>query len=83
VNAHTATLVWEYRHTPAYYTGFLGYVTRLVSGNTLIAWGAIGILQEVTPAGQTVWEARVLNNGAPSTFYRGIRVPDLYSYRAP
>ncbi len=83
VNAHTATLVWEYRHTPAYYTGFLGYVTRLASGNTLIAWGAIGILQEVTPAGQTVWEARVLNNGAPSIFYRGIRVPDLSTYRTP
>ena len=35
----TATLVWEYRHSPTVYSSAMGYVQRLANGNTLIGWG--------------------------------------------
>jgi hypothetical protein len=35
----TATLVWEYRHTPDIYGFAMGSVERLTNGNTLIGWG--------------------------------------------
>ena len=38
----TATLVWEYRHTPDIYAHAKGSVQRLPNGNTIICWGAAG-----------------------------------------
>ncbi len=38
--AHTATKIWEYRHSPDVYGMALGSVQRLPNGNTLIGWGA-------------------------------------------
>jgi Arylsulfotransferase (ASST)/Bacterial Ig-like domain/Secretion system C-terminal sorting domain len=38
----TATLVWEYRHTPDIFNAAMGNVQRLSNGNTLIGWGAAG-----------------------------------------
>ncbi|HLP18492.1 MAG TPA: aryl-sulfate sulfotransferase [Bacteroidota bacterium] len=35
----TATLVWEYRHTPDIFASAQGSVQRLPNGNTLIGWG--------------------------------------------
>ncbi len=35
----TATLVWEYRHTPDIYAFAMGSVERLPNGNTIIGWG--------------------------------------------
>ena len=35
----TATLAWEYRHTPDIYASAQGSVQRLPNGNTLIGWG--------------------------------------------
>jgi hypothetical protein len=35
----TATLVWEFRHTPDIYCSAMGSVQRLPNGNTLIGWG--------------------------------------------
>ncbi|MDR3668079.1 MAG: aryl-sulfate sulfotransferase [Ignavibacteriaceae bacterium] len=35
----TATLVWEFRHTPDIYGFAMGSVQRLPNGNTLIGWG--------------------------------------------
>lgn len=81
--AHTATLVWEYRHTPAIFTSFLGWVQRLQNGNTFIGWGGNGVMQEVTPDKQSVWEAVVLYQGVAATFYRARRVPDLYAFQTP
>jgi hypothetical protein len=37
--AKTATLYWEYRHTPDVYASAQGSVQRLQNGNTLIGWG--------------------------------------------
>ncbi len=34
-----ATLVWEYRHTPDIYGGFMGNVQRHPDGSTTIGWG--------------------------------------------
>ncbi len=53
----TATLVWEYRHTPDIFGWALGYTQRLPDGNTLIAWGAANpTVTEVTPQGTSVYE---------------------------
>ena len=81
--ALTATLVWEYHHSPPLYTPFLGRVARLTTGNTFIGWGGAGIVQEVAPDKATVWEAALSYQGTAVTFYRAEPVPDLYSYREP
>ena len=38
----TATMVWEYRHSPDIYTGSGGSVQRLPNGNTIIGWSRGG-----------------------------------------
>jgi hypothetical protein len=53
--ARQAEVVWEYRHPQSVHVGFLGDARRLPGGNTLIAWGALGTLTEVTPDGEEVW----------------------------
>lgn len=35
----TATMVWEYRHSPDIYADAMGSVERLPNGNTLVGWG--------------------------------------------
>ncbi|MCX6143848.1 MAG: aryl-sulfate sulfotransferase, partial [Ignavibacteriales bacterium] len=40
----TATLVWEYRHTPDIYASGQGSVQRFPNGNTLIGWGDASLL---------------------------------------
>jgi hypothetical protein len=67
--AKTATLVWQYRHTPDVYTFAMGSVERLPNGNTFIGWGASNLAAtEVRPDGSTAYE---------------IQFPDsIISYRA-
>jgi hypothetical protein len=81
--AMTATLVWEYRRTPAIYTPFVGSVQRLKNGNTLIGFGWAGLTVEVTAAGDVVWQGELTIDGAITPFYRGRRIGSLYEYRAP
>jgi hypothetical protein len=59
--AMTATKAWEYRHKPDYYTGWMGNVQRLENGNTFIDWadGPLPKANEVTPAGDNVYEANL------------------------
>ncbi|MBN1998197.1 carbohydrate binding domain-containing protein [candidate division KSB1 bacterium] len=54
-----AEKVWEYFHPSQYYASFLGSVQRLANGNTLINWSGYGtpFASEVTPTGETVYEA--------------------------
>lgn len=53
----TATLVWEYRHTPDIFGSTMGYVQRLPGGNTLISWGSANTtLTEVKPDGSIALE---------------------------
>lgn len=54
---HTATTVWEYRHTPSIFGFAMGYVQRLSNGNTFICWGYTNPnITEVTPSGNIVFE---------------------------
>jgi hypothetical protein len=58
----TATLVWEYRHSPDIYANSGGDVTRFANGNTFINWGAAvrgginPIVTEVTSTGEVAFE---------------------------
>ncbi len=36
----TATLVWEFRHSPDFFAGANGSMQRLANGNTIIGWGS-------------------------------------------
>jgi len=67
--AKTATLVWQFRHTPDVFTVAMGSVQRLLDGNTFIGWGASTMgATEVRSDGTTVYE---------------IQFPDtVFSYRA-
>ena len=59
----TATLVWEFRHTPDISTPSNGRVQTLSNGNVMIDWGAatqnkstVPIATEVSPTGELVYE---------------------------
>jgi hypothetical protein len=58
----TATLVWEYRHTPDIYADSGGELARFANGNTYIGWGSAlrggkaPLCTEVNSAGETVFE---------------------------
>jgi Arylsulfotransferase (ASST) len=80
----TATLVWEYRHAPSVYTPFVGSAQRYQNGNTLVGFGAAGLMTEVTSDGRVVWEGRLTVPGRPFTlFYRVRKVPSLYRSERP
>jgi hypothetical protein len=71
--AHTATLVWDYRH-PGLVSTCCGSTARLDSGNTLTAWGTTGVIDEADPSGTVVWQMTI-----PSAIlYRAIPIPSLY-----
>jgi len=54
----TATVVWQYRHSPDVFSPWGGYVQRLNGGNTLIGWGGTSpAVTEVQPNGTIVFEA--------------------------
>jgi hypothetical protein len=71
----TATMVWEYRHSPDIYGFAMGTMQRLPDGNSLIGWGAAGqngspALTEVHPDGSVAFE---LSFPAGQTSYRAFR----------
>jgi hypothetical protein len=68
-NSHTATLDWQYKHTPNIYGFAMGNAQRLDNGNTLISWGATNPnITEIKPNGEIVFEMSMV---------RG-----MYTYRA-
>jgi Arylsulfotransferase (ASST)/Divergent InlB B-repeat domain/Ser-Thr-rich glycosyl-phosphatidyl-inositol-anchored membrane family len=79
----TATLAWEYRHSPDISAPCTGAVKRFVNGNTLIDWGcAIAtsgtILTEVSPAGNVVLEMQHPVKGPSSSLTKQVwNSPDL------
>ncbi len=79
----TATLVWEYRHLPAIFTPIVGSVQRLANGNTLVGFGQVGHVTEVSPGGDVVWEGDVKVNGSNYGVYRVIKIASLYQYGRP
>lgn len=83
--AHTATLVWQFRHQPALFTPFVGSVQRLASGNTFIAYADEYLTTEVDAGGSVVWEGKFLVDGTTPTFttYRFLKIASLTAYEAP
>lgn len=79
----TATMVWQYRHSPALFTPFTGSVQRLANGNTLIGWAGLGMVTEVTNGGSVTWEGQVTYKGQALSLYRLRRIASLYTYIAP
>ena len=82
--AMTATLVWESRHDPPLYASFVGSAQRFQNGHTLIGYGAVGVMTEVSAGGTVVWEGRLDVPGQASTvFYRVRELPSLYVHQPP
>jgi hypothetical protein len=82
--AHTASLVWEYRHSPPVYTQFTGSVQRLSDGGTFISWpwGNPLLATEVAPDKSVRWEG-TLQPPSPAPPYRMIKIKSLYRYEQP
>ncbi len=74
--AHTAQLVWEYRHQPALSATALGFAQRIADGHTLVCFGTAQHLSEVDAAGRLQWELRVDNT--THLIYRAFRIASLY-----
>ncbi len=51
-------VLWNYTTDPTLFVPAGGDVQRLPSGNTLITWSTAGQIDEVTPEGDLVWQAR-------------------------
>ncbi len=73
----TATLVWEYRHSPDIYGNAMGSVQRLPNGNTVIGWGRAGAngkatATEIHPDKSIAME---LFYPKPLTSYRAYKFP--------
>jgi hypothetical protein len=81
--AHTATMVWQYRHSPALYTQYVGWVERFASGNTWVAFALVGRVVEVDASDNVTWEAQLLYNGNNASVYRIVPITSLYHYVAP
>ncbi len=81
--AMTATMVWEFRHSPAIFTPVVGSVERLENGHTLVGFALAGTVDEVDETGAVVWEGQLANKGAAMSAYRIMRLPSLYGYAAP
>ena len=72
----TATLVWEYRHSPDISATCTGAIKRMQNGNTLIDWGCAVpvsgyIITEVNPAAQVVFEMQHRLTGGISSVLLG------------
>ncbi len=72
----TATLLWQYHHSPETFSDAMGSVERLPNGNTFIGWGdnTTVSMTEVRPDNTTAFE---LLMGYQNVSYRAMKlVPD-------
>jgi hypothetical protein len=83
VGQRTATLVWEFHHTPPIYTPAVGGAQRLKNGNTMVGFGFVGVVCEVRPDASIAWEATLTIAGQPAFLYRPVRIKSLYGYEEP
>ncbi|MBI3006621.1 MAG: aryl-sulfate sulfotransferase [Ignavibacteriales bacterium] len=75
-NNKKATMVWQYRSSPALFSSALGFAQRLENGNTFITYGRIPRIIEVDMSGNKRWEASV---DPPGQFvYRAFKINSLY-----
>jgi len=78
LNPLRGEIVWEYKANPpeSFFSNSQGSSQRLPNGNTFIANSNNGILFEVTPEGETVWEywnPDLSTNGRRMNLYRSLR----------
>jgi hypothetical protein len=71
-SAKTASIAWEYRETPDFYSYGVGSVFPQDNGNILLTDGANGRLVDITPDKQKAWE---LYLGKGWGTYKAIVVP--------
>lgn len=71
--ARTAKLVWEYRPNPPRFSPSGGSARRLPSGNTVVAFGWDGTIEEVSPKSRVVWELHL-----PGAVFRAVPLHSLY-----
>jgi hypothetical protein len=76
----TATLVWQFRHTPDVYDSYMGNVQRLSDGNTIIGWGGAHTpaVTEVRPDGSVAFEMTFPYISGIALSYRAFRYPFLF-----
>ena len=86
-DAMTATLVWDYRHTPDISAGCTGAVKRFDNGNTFIDWGCAiaksGVaFTEVTPSGEVVAEMTFPQPGPSASLTKQVwNRPDVVTWQ--
>ncbi len=70
--AKTATLVWQYHHTPETFSDAMGSVERLPNGNTFIGWGDDDSISmtEIRPDKTTAFE---MDMGSNNVSYRAVK----------
>ncbi|MFA6438114.1 MAG: aryl-sulfate sulfotransferase [Bacteriovoracaceae bacterium] len=82
----TASVVWQYRHSPDVFAPTRGSVQRLANGNTVIGWGSasfVGVgktmITELSPANEILFEMESLDKmpsyRAQKYVWNGHRVP--------
>lgn len=81
--AKTATMVWQYRPGPEFFSMFVSGAERHRSGNTLVGFGVPAQIAEVDQAGDVVFSAFLEWQGRPAVFYRAHAIPSLYGYARP
>ncbi len=76
----TATLVWQFRHSPSVYDSYMGNVQRLTDGNTIIGWGGAHTptVTEVRPDGTTALEMAFPVTPNLALSYRAFRFPFIF-----
>jgi hypothetical protein len=75
LTAKTATLVWQYRHSPPIFAPFVSSAGRLQNGNTLVGFGGAARVVEADRNGGAVWQAVIQGSGG---FYRAVKLSSLY-----
>lgn len=74
IQNRTATPGWSYAGASCLQNGFLGDAERLPNGNTIVTWSSYGAIEEVTPAGEVVFQ---LNTGIGAGFGFGVFASSL------
>jgi hypothetical protein len=77
-NAKTARMVWQYRHDPALFATYVGWIERLPNGDTWVAFSFFGRVVEADSKGQVVWEGQLRVNDADVEAYRIVPIASVY-----
>jgi hypothetical protein len=70
---NVATVAWSYEPQPPLFAAAMGFAQRLSDGTTLVNFGLVGRVQQVSPQGQVLWDL-----SSPMPIYRAMRIDSLY-----